>query len=47
MLTHFWPEELPEKYVEEAKAIFPRTLAAEEGKVIDLSKIQEKEEGVR
>ena len=47
MLTHFWPEELPEKYVEEAKSIFHRTLAAEEGKVIDLSKIQEKEEGVR
>lgn len=47
MLTHFWPEELPEKYVEEAKSIFSRTVAAEEGKVIDLFKIQEKEEGER
>lgn len=47
MLTHFWPEELPEKYVEEAKSIFPRTVAAEEGKVIDLFKSQEKEEGER
>ena len=47
MLTHFWPEELPEKYVEEAKEIFPKTLAAYEGQVIDLSKIQEKEESLR
>ena len=47
LLTHFWPEELPEKYVEEAKSIFQRTLAAEEGNTIDFSKTQEKEEGMR
>ena len=47
MLTHFWPEELPEKYVEEAKSIFPKVIAANEGQIIDLPKIQEKEEGVR
>lgn len=47
MLTHFWPEETPENYVEEAKSIFPKTLAAHEGQIIDLPRIQEKEEGVR
>ena len=47
MLTHFWPEELPKKYVEEAKSIFPKTLAAHEGQIINLPRIQEKEEGVR
>ena len=47
MLTHFWPEELPEKYLEEAKSIFSKTVVAEEGKIIDLSKIKEKGEGIR
>ena len=47
MLTHFWPEETPENYVEEAKSIFQKTLAAHEGQIIDLPRIQEKEEGVR
>lgn len=47
MLTHFWPEELPEKYVEEAKLLFPKTIAAEERKVIDLSKFKEKDEDAR
>lgn len=39
LLTHFWSEELPEKYEKEAKAIFPKTLAAQEGQMIDVSKI--------
>lgn len=47
MLTHFWPEEAPEAYVEEAKSIFSKALAAHEGQIIDLPKIQEKEEGTR
>lgn len=47
MLTHFWPEETPENYVEEAKSIFSKTLAAHEGQIINLPRIQEKEEGVR
>lgn len=47
LLTHFWPEESPEKFVEEAKAIFPKVIAAAEGKIIDLPKSQEKEEGMR
>ena len=47
MLTHFWPEELPEKYVEEAKSTFHKVIAANEGQIIDLPKIQEKEESVR
>lgn len=47
MLTHFWPEELPEKFVEEAKTIFPKVIAAAEGKIIDLENIKEKEEDVR
>ena len=32
LLTHFWPEIDKEKYVEEAKEIFPNTEVAEEGK---------------
>lgn len=47
MLTHFWPEELPEKYVAEAKTVFPKTIAADEGLIIDFPKIQKKEESVR
>lgn len=47
MLTHFWPEELPEKYVKEAKTIFPKVIAANEGQIIDLPKIQKREEEER
>lgn len=47
LLTHFWPEEPTEKFVEEAKAIFPKTIAADEEKIIDLPRSQEKEEGMR
>lgn len=47
MLTHFWPEENPEKFVEEAKEVFPKVVAATEGQVIDISNIMKKDEGVR
>lgn len=47
MLTHFWPEEAPKKFVEEAKSIFPKVLAANEGQIIDLPKQNKKEEGTR
>lgn len=43
ILTHFWPEELPERYVEEAKEVFPRVIAASEGQIIDLQKTKELE----
>ena len=46
MLTHFWPEELPQNYVDEAKSIFPRVIAANERQIIDFLKIQEKEESM-
>ena len=36
LLTHFWPEIDKEKYVEEAKEIFPNTEAAIEGKKLIL-----------
>lgn len=36
MLTHFWPEELPESFVNEAKKVFLNVIAAEEGMIIDL-----------
>ena len=45
LLIHFWPEELPEKFVEEAKSKFPKVIAANEGKIIDLPITQKKEEG--
>ena len=32
LLTHFWPSISKQKYVDEAKEIFPNTEAAEEGK---------------
>lgn len=41
MLTHFWPEESPEKFVEEAKKIFPMVIAAKEGQIIDFAREQE------
>ncbi len=34
LLTHFWPEEITEKYVEEAKTIFSKTTAANEGDIL-------------
>lgn len=34
MLTHFWPEELPRKYVREAKKEFSKVIPAKEGKTI-------------
>lgn len=39
MLTHFWPDENPKSYVEEARAIFPRVIAAKEGLAIDFPRI--------
>ena len=38
MLTHFWPEERPQKYVEEAMTVFENVLAAKEGQILDLTK---------
>lgn len=38
MLTHFWPEDDPNEYLDEARKIFDRTIIAEEGKVLALSK---------
>lgn len=38
MLTHFWPEDNPNEYLEEAKGVFDRTSIAEEGKVLSLSR---------
>ena len=38
VLTHFWPEEDKELYLEEAKQSFPNTEVAEEGKKLILSK---------
>ncbi len=45
MLTHFWHEEEPERYVKEVKTVFPKVIDAKEGQVINiLSKNKEKEE---
>lgn len=38
MLTHFWPEIDKQEYVKEAQEVFLRTSAAEEGKVLKLTK---------
>ena len=43
MLTHFWPEESPEKFTKEAKSIFSKVIAANEGEIIDFPKIKEKD----
>ncbi len=40
ILTHFWPEEPVEKYVQEAKNIFPNVIPAVEGLSIDIPVIQ-------
>lgn len=36
ILTHFWPEEPVEKYVQEAKEVFPNVIPAVEGLSIDI-----------
>ena len=36
ILTHFWPEEPLEKYVQEAKKVFPNIIPAVEGLSIDI-----------
>ncbi|MBE6159775.1 MAG: MBL fold metallo-hydrolase [Lactobacillales bacterium] len=36
VLTHFYPEIEKEKYLEEAKQIFPNTIVAEEGKILKI-----------
>lgn len=38
LLTHFWPNIAKEKYLHEAREIFPSTEAAEEGKVLKLER---------
>lgn len=38
LLTHFWPEIPKEKYLEEARKIFPNTEISEEGKVLKLER---------
>jgi len=47
ILTHFWPEEPTEKYVAEAKEIFSKTIAAQEGLSIDINRDKIIEEGAR
>lgn len=40
ILTHFWPEEPVEKYVQEAKQVFPNVIPAIEGLTIDIPVVQ-------
>lgn len=40
ILTHFWPEEPVEKYVQEAKQVFPNVIPAIEGLSIDIPVVQ-------
>ena len=47
MLTHFWPNELPENYTKEAKSVFAKVFAANEGQIIDLPNVREKENHLR
>lgn len=48
VLTHFWPDESTQKYVDEAKEVFSKVIAANEGQIIDLPpKIQKLEEDMR
>lgn len=47
MLTHFWPEEQPEKFVEEAKTTFQKVIAASEGQTIDFPNIKDSEKDMR
>ena len=47
MLTHFWPDELTKKYVNEAKKVFPNVIAAKEGKIINFPRVKAFEEDMR
>lgn len=42
-LTHFWPEEHIEKYVDEAKRIFNNVIGLKEGQIIDIPIISKDE----
>ena len=42
-LTHFWPEENVQKYVEEAKQVFKNVIALNEGQIIDIPTINKEE----
>ena len=44
-LTHFWPEEDVQKYVDEAKRIFTNVVALNEGQIIDIPIISKEERG--
>ena len=43
-LTHFWPEEDTQKYVNEAKSIFENVVALREGQIIDIQVKRENEQ---
>ncbi len=42
-LTHFWPEEEVQKYVDEAKELFGNVIALSEGQIIDIPIIKKEE----
>ncbi len=44
VLTHFWPEEPVEKYVQEAKKVFPNVIPAIEGLSIDIPVVQKNQD---
>lgn len=44
-LTHFWPEENVERYVDEAQSVFKNVIALKEGQVINISILKENERG--
>lgn len=44
-LTHFWPEEDVQRYVNEAKMIFKNVVALKEGQIIDISMMKQSERG--
>ena len=44
-LTHFWPEEDIQKYVDEAKRVFTNVIALNEGQIIDIPIISKEERG--
>lgn len=43
-LTHFWPEEDTQKYVNEAKSVFENVVALREGQIIDIQVKRENEQ---
>ncbi len=47
MLTHFWPDESTKKYVNEAKEVFSKVIAAKEKQIIDFPQIKRIEEDMR